>query len=245
MNQAQRADKRRRIPRKAWALAALAAGAVGFYFWKESPLGPGLSESKVRKILVEAMATPTNAPDSACVSILGVRPLPSDVYNVFLEDQDKIVQGLVKHQLITVTPIEPDGQGASSKQAQDPEDAASRVVLTDKGKAFYTDGEARVGRNLVYTAKFCAPGLQIGKILTYTKPAKNPFDDNPNDVSAVKFEWRLDRATAGWAADPVFHPWISGFPSEYRPEEWETRYIMLERKDGVWGLGDNPYAIRW
>ncbi|MCY1373215.1 hypothetical protein D9M69_604750 [compost metagenome] len=64
-------------------------------------------------------------------------------------------------------------------------------------------------------------------------------------MSAAKFEWRLDRATAGWAADPAFQPQIWGFPSEDRPDEWETRHIMLERKDGIWGLGDDPYTIRW
>jgi len=38
------------------------------------------------------------------------------------------------------------------------------MELTDKGRPYYTDGEARLSSKLVYTAKFCAPGLQIGKI---------------------------------------------------------------------------------
>jgi len=61
----------------------------------------------------------------------------------------------------------------------------------------------------------------------------------------VKFEWRLDRATADWAADPAFRPYLSGFAPEDQPDEWQTEYIMLERKDGVWELGDRPYIIRW
>lgn len=80
-------------------------------------------------------------------------------------------------------------------------------------------GAARIGSDVVYTAKFCAPGLQAGKHLTHSKPLKNPFDDNPDAVSAVKFEWRPERATADWAADPVFHPWISGVSFEHRPDE--------------------------
>lgn len=244
MNQKQRAASRR-LPRKAWALGLVIVGAAGFYFWTESPLGPGLTEGKIRKILVDAMATPTNAPGSACVDVVGVRPLPTDVHTVFLEDQDKIVQALIKHQLITVKRVSASGDGSPPQPGENPEDATSRMELTEKGRAFYTDGEARIGANLVYTAKFCAPGLQVGKILDYSKPAKNPFDDNPNTVSAVKFEWRLDRATADWAADPAFYPRLSGFPSEYQPDEWQTRHIMLERKNGVWGLGDDPYKIRW
>ncbi|MGB3435547.1 hypothetical protein [Achromobacter sp.] len=245
MNQKQRATSRRRIPRKAWVLGLIVAAGAGFYAWKESPLGPGLTEDKIRKILITAMATPTNAPGSACVNVVGVRPLPTDVYTAFLDEQDKIVQGLIKHQLITVKRVSASGDGSAPQPGENPEDASSRMELTEKGRAYYTDGEARIGSNRVYTAKFCAPGLQVGKILDYSKPGKNPFDDNPNAVSAVKFEWRLDRATADWAADPAFYPQISGFPSEYQPDEWQTRHIMLERKNGVWDLGDDPYKIRW
>ncbi|OAE56776.1 hypothetical protein A7J67_09085 [Achromobacter xylosoxidans] len=245
MNQEPRTTKRRRIPRKAWALGLAIAAGAAVYAWNESPLGPGLTESKIHKILVDAMATPTNAPGSACVNVVGVRPLPTDVYTVFLQEQDKIVQGLIKHQLITVKRVSADGDGSPPKPGENPEDATSHMTLTEKGRAYYTDGEAHIGSKVLYTAKFCAPGLQVGKILDYTKPGKNPFDDNPNAVSAVKFEWRLDRATADWAADPAFHPHISGFPPKDQPDEWQTRHIMLERKDGVWGLGDRPYTIRW
>jgi len=177
--------------------------------------------------------------------VVGVRPLPTDVYTDFLQQQDKIVQGLIKHQLITVKRVSANGDGSPPKPDENPEDATSHMELTEKGRAYYTDGEARIGSKLLYTAKFCAPGLQVGKILDYSKPGKNPFDDNPNAVSAVKFEWRLDRATADWAADPVFYPHITGFPSKSEPDEWQTRHIMLERKNGVWGLGDRPYTIRW
>ena len=52
MNQKPRTTKRRRIPRKAWALGLAIAAAAGFYVWKASPLGPGLTESKIHKILV-------------------------------------------------------------------------------------------------------------------------------------------------------------------------------------------------
>ncbi|PTX06728.1 hypothetical protein DBL07_06590 [Achromobacter mucicolens] len=245
MNQEPRTTKRRRIPRKAWALGLAIAAGAAVYAWNESPLGPGLTESKIHKILVDAMATPTNAPGSACVNVVGVRPLPTDVYTVFLQEQDKIVQGLIKHQLITVKRVSADGDGSPPKPGENPEDATSHMTLTEKGRAYYTDGEAHIGSKVLYTAKFCAPGLQVGKILDYTKPGKNPFDDNPNAVSAVKFEWRLDRATADWAADPAFYPQISGFPPKDQPDEWQTRHIMLERKDGVWGLGDRPYTIRW
>ncbi|AUA57465.1 Uncharacterised protein [Achromobacter spanius] len=245
MNQKQRTTKRRRIPRKAWALGLAIAAVAGFYAWNETPLGPGLTERKIHKILVAAMATPTNAPGSACVKVVGVRPLPANVYTTFLEQQDKIVQGLIKHQLITVKRISANGDGSPPKPDEDPEEATSRMELTEKGRAYYAESETLIGSDMYYSAKFCAPGLQVGKILDYSKPGKNPFDDNPNAVSAVHFEWRLDRATADWAADPVFYPQINAFPSESPPEEWPTRHIMLERKNGVWGLGDRPYTIRW
>lgn len=245
MHQKQRTAHRRRTTLAAAVLGVIAVGAGGFYFWNQSPLGPGLSESKIRGILVDAMATPTNAPGSACVNVVGVRPLPTDVYTAFLDEQDKIVQGLIKHGLITVKRVSASGDGSPPRPDEKPEDASSRMELTEKGRAYYTDGEALIGSKLVYTAKFCAPGLQVGRILDYSKPGKNPFDDNPNAVSAVKFEWRLDRATADWAADPAFYPQISGFPSKHEPDEWQTRHIMLERKNGVWGLGDRPYTIRW
>ncbi|MGE8565618.1 hypothetical protein D3C85_333930 [compost metagenome] len=245
MNQKQRTTKRRRIPRKAWALGLAIAAAAGFYAWNESLMGPGLTESKIHKILVDAMATPTNAPDGACVKVVGVRPLPTDVYTDILQQQDKIVQGLIRHELITVKRVSANGDGSPPKPDEKPEDATSRMELTEKGRAYYTDGETLIGSKLFYNATFCAPGLQVGKILDYSKPGKNPFDDNPNAVSAVKFEWRLDRATADWAADPVFYPQINGFPSKSQPDEWHNRHIMLERKDGVWGLGDRPYTIRW
>ncbi len=245
MNQKQRAANRRRIPRKAWALGLAIAGAAGFYAWWQSPLGPGLTEGKIRKLLVEATAQPALAPVGACVNVVGVRPLPTDVYTAFLDSQDRIVQGLIKHQLVTVKRVSANGDGGPPQADEDPDDASSRMELTDKGRPYYTDGEARLGSKLVYTAKFCAPGLQIGKILTHTKPLKNPFDDNPNLVSAVKFEWRLDRSTADWATDPAFRPYLSGFAPEDQPDEWQTEHIMLERKNGVWELGDRPYIIRW
>jgi len=49
----------------------------------------------------------------------------------------------------------------------------------------------------------------------------------------------------GLGGGPVFYPHITGFPSKSEPDEWQTRHIMLERKNGVWGLGDRPYTIRW
>ncbi len=93
MHQKQRTAPRRRTILAAAVLGVIAVGASGFYFWNQSSLGPGLSESKIRGILVDAMATPTNAPGSACVNVVGVRPLPTDVYTAFLDEQDKIVQG--------------------------------------------------------------------------------------------------------------------------------------------------------
>jgi len=179
MNQQSRTPKRRRIPRKVWALGLAIVAAVGFYAWKESPLGPGLTESKIHNILVDAMATPTNAPGSACVNVVGVRPLPTDVYTVFLQEQDKIVQALIKHELITVKRVSADGDGSPPKPDEDPDDATSHMALTEKGRAYYTDGQALFGSKLLYTAKFCAPGLQVGRILNYTKPGKNPFDKTP------------------------------------------------------------------
>ncbi|MFF7400034.1 hypothetical protein ACFZAI_26530 [Achromobacter sp. NPDC008082] len=108
--------------------------------------------------------------------------MPTDVYTDFLQQQDKIVQGLIKHQLITVKRVSANGDGSPPKPDENPEDATSHMELTEKGRAYYTDGEARIGSKLLYTAKFCAPGLQVGKILDYSKPGKNPFDDNPNAV---------------------------------------------------------------
>ncbi|WYX30947.1 hypothetical protein WJ976_05980 [Achromobacter denitrificans] len=217
----------------------IAVGAGGFYFWNQSPLGPGLSESKIRGILVDAMATPTNAPGSACVNVVGVRPLPTDVYTAFLDEQDKIVQGLIKHGLITVKRVSASGDGSPPRPDEKPEDASSRMELTEKGRAYYTDGEALIGSKLVYTAKFCAPGLQVGRILDYSKPGKNPFDDNPNAVSAVKFEWRLDRATADWAADPAFIPRYPGFPRSKSRTSGRPGTSCWNGKTacGVWGTG--------
>lgn len=76
-------------------------------------------------------------------------------------------------------------------------------------------------------------------------PTKNPFDDNPHEVTWTKFSWKVDDHATPWLADSVLKQQLT---ITLHPDDdgWERNGILLEKDDsGRWWLGRNPYTIRW
>ncbi|ALM82840.1 hypothetical protein [Bordetella sp. N] len=226
------------------AVAAVAIGARYFLF------GENFSKNKADSIIEAALADPQYAPSGSCVNLLGAE-LPGNITIELLEDQQKLVDALVKAGLITVDLNA--GSGKMKIKSPDwspngPDKPLGHVELTPLGRQFYDYQEyerrsSGNGETLVMTNRFCAR-LTYGGVQKFTPPAKNPFDENPNEVSWVNFTWKFDDAATPWLAVPDLRRRMFGYSPD--GDGWVREGMMLEKGDnGYWALGNKPYIIRW
>ncbi|ANH76830.1 hypothetical protein ACS15_4749 [Ralstonia insidiosa] len=213
-----------------------------------------LSKSKIDEILQVALTDKNMVPTSACVSLAGAE-LPADVNAGDLLRADgavrKDVQALINRGLITVKFNA--GRGTPTVrnpnyESLDKDVPLSHIEVTPFGKSFYrykefetVDGSSPGGSALHMANLFCAH-VTYGGVEKFMEPTKNPFDDNPHQVSWVNFLWKPDQHATPWLSDPDL------MSLSFHPEEdgWAHKGILFEQDDsGHWGLGANPYIIRW
>ncbi|MCU9952782.1 hypothetical protein OEJ37_05320 [Burkholderia sp. BKH01] len=248
-------DKHRGRARMRWLAAGVVVAAavlVGVRFISSQG---GLDKSEIDEILKVALEDKNTAPTDACVSLTGTE-LPADVNAKNLLRVDgvvrKDVQALIDRGLITVK--FDAGRGTPTVRNPDYESTdknvpLSHIELTPFGKSFYryeefetTDGSSPGGHVLHMANLFCAHVI-YGGVEKFMEPSKNPFDDNPHLVSWVNFLWKPDERATPWLTDPELMNSLSFFPEK---DGWAHKGILLERDDnGHWGLGTNPYTIRW
>jgi hypothetical protein len=247
--------------RKWWIGAALMATVTSlivarlvFPHGNQDSLQRSLDKNEIDAILKAALSENRNLPEHACVSLPGAE-LPADVNATSLLTLEgrlrSDVDALIRSNLITVNFHAGKGKPTVRNPAYEaigPDVHLSHVELTPFGKSFYRYHELEITngssdeKDLYMMNLFCAR-VTYGGVEKFTTPAKNPFDDNPHQVTWVNFLWKPDERTTPWLANHelkeslVFHPEDDG---------WAREGILLERgDDGRWGLGDRPYIIRW
>lgn len=226
------------------------------------PLLCGLNEDDIDKILTTAFEDPHNVSRWACIDLSEGEPLPGNIETGLLTIDDKgnfnhDVAALIKNGLITVRLNSAQGPVAREKllAVATHKDisalksvALSYVGLTQEGKKFYRydDPGEKLPKGIAGTNRFCAR-IQYGGVENFTAPAKNPFDDNPHQVTWVNFRWKLDEKATPWLAGTGLVESVASISEvSGKKDGWMHDGITLERDDdGVWGLGKNPYAIRW
>lgn len=232
-------------------ITALSLGITGSALLQDE-----LNENQINTILSTAFTDLKNVPVRACVTLPGAAAeLPADVETASLLTMEGIVQkdvaALIKNGLITVQFNTEKGAPTVKKPgyvAIEKDVSLSHVEVTPFGKSFYRYDESKSsgalnGKKGLYTAnRFCAH-IVYGGMEKFMKPTKNPFDNNPHLVTWVDFLWKPDERKTAWLADKDLKDAL-----RYHPEKdgWAHRGILLEQNDdGRWGLGNDPYTIRW
>lgn len=222
-----------------------------------------LDEKQINNIVQGFLLDLKNVPDSACITLPGFGPkLPGYVKTSVLQtargEMRKDIASLIENKLMTI-------KVDAKKGALYPEDpdyiegeeySLSYIELTPEGKKFLRHEASKPyisksGNKMVFmTNRFCAH-VVYGGMEKFTKPTKNPFDNNPHQVSWVNFLWKPDLSKTPWLADEVLMDALPYYPEDYpkhnsKKENWARIGMMLEQSDdGVWGAGEKPYTLRW
>lgn len=238
--------------KKYFFYAVLAIGIGAVYAFSKASAPEELSKGRIDAILKAALAQSKNAPAGACLPLFGPG-LPADFTTASLTDQKKIVDALIKNDLIKVDFNSGNGKmtiRTPGYEATGPDQPLSHVELTAPGQKFYQYSEHETtdssdgSTNLVMVDRFCAH-ITYGGVEKFTPPAKNPFDDDPHKVTWVKFSWKVDQDATPWWGDGDLRRVMRIF---YSPDNdgWQRDGILLEQGDGGrWALGNDPYTIRW
>lgn len=235
----------------------LTALAIGVIAWHKHSATKGLSEKLANDIISEALTDPAYAPGRACINLEGVPRLPASAATEDLTSQKSVVDSLIRNNLIKVNFNVGRGKvvtGNPNYEPIGPGRLLSHIELTEFGRRYYQYDEydtydPNEGANVLHIfAKFCAK-IKFGGVIKYTNPDKNPFDDNPDPVSWIYFLWQIDSQATPWLADPVLRNRLSFDDDSDEPDGrkgWKKQGIILERDDHFhWGLGKDPYTIRW
>ncbi|WMY75599.1 hypothetical protein RHD99_06535 [Buttiauxella selenatireducens] len=222
-----------------------------------------LDETKINNIIQGFLVDLNNVPSNACITLPGFgHKLPAYVKTSVLQtaggEMRKDIDSLIKNKLMTVKINAKKG----SLYPEDPdyikgeEFPLSYIELTPEGEKFLRHDKSKPiisksGNKIVFlTNSFCAYVL-YGGMEKFTKPTKNPFDNNPHKVSWVNFLWKPDLSKTPWLADEVLMDALPYYPEDYpkhnsKKENWARIGMMLEQSDdGVWGAGEKPYTLRW
>ncbi|EKT7568066.1 hypothetical protein A8N28_002772 [Salmonella enterica] len=223
-----------------------------------------LDEEDIDGILLTAFKDRQNIPHHACIDILKGEKLPGyiETKSLVFDNSTTVrsdVEALINNGLITVnfnagkvaTLRDKIAAIYAGKAVPDAMLVpASYVNLTPKGKAFYRYDDVRDAspprdkfpRGVVGANLFCAQ-IEYGGVEKFTTPNKNPFDNNPHQVTWVGFRWKVNERATPWSTDPELAEWLS---VPVGKDGWAHDGILLERDDdGNWGLGEKPYTIRW
>lgn len=217
-----------------------------------------LDESKIDAILIAALSDTQNVPNKACVSLPnpGIKLPGNTETNSLLYSSGDIksdVAALIDAGLITVTFNSGKGPSALSifkksstrkKLSLAPDVSLSYITLTPLGEKFYRYDDPKLGnlpQGLYGVNSFCAH-IQYGGVEKYMEPKKNPFDDNPHLVSWVNFKWKIDESRTPWLSNSILRKNLSIYSDK---DLWSRDGILLELNDDGWGLGNEPYTIRW
>ncbi|VUS82409.1 hypothetical protein [Klebsiella spallanzanii] len=250
-------ESKKRQQYKKWKIATGCVVLFSFFIIV-IPYMLQLDEDDIDRVLLTALTERHNIPSYACISIMPGEALPGNIETKLLVTDDKgtvrkDVAALISNGLVTVrfntgkVPSQRARIKAFYARKDVPEAMmvpSSYVDLTPLGKKFYRydDLNEKFPHGVVGVNLFCAH-VQYGGVEKFMTPAKNPFDDNPHQVTWVNFRWKPDEHATPWLADSELSEWLS---IGREKDGWMHSGILLERDDeGVWGLGKNPYAIRW